>query len=366
MTSAERVLAPLGLEPSLHISELTCHSTAHEIEEPSPLSVGFHRKHRILAAERRIQHLHFSGCGGSTVAAFAETQLAPVSKADGNFGCAANQGAFRAALVAGRQRCSCADPSDWRFQFQASENPVMAALRCPGVEYCSWLNVPSTLLEDTAPPASLDLLEGPGRSYTTRSATGEQLGILPSPEQLAAGRPKVQHLSLPTTRYWVVLRPPVERVLSRSYKMGWPEPLVTKLVQETVWLRTHPRAGCQELAGTASVSNFYVRSFGGPDTFKLPLNGVNRTHFKAASQELDRFDVVLPLSNLSSLPLLLGLPDIPLRYVDVGWHRTEQPRQPPKKMMRLLEKRNIWDGKLYEHAVELFRKAVARAARSAL
>ena len=50
-----------------------------------------------------------------------------------------------------------------------------------------------------------------------------------------------------------------------------------------------------------------MRSFGGPDTYKLPIHGINRTHFETASRELDKFDVVLPLSNISQLPFLLGM-----------------------------------------------------------
>ena len=83
-----------------------------------------------------------------------------------------------------------------------------------------------------------------------------------------------------------------------------------------------------------------MRSFGGPDTYKLPIHGINRTHFETASRELDKFDVVLPLSNISQLPFLLGMPDVVLREV-VSGHHAEQPKHPPTNMMRLCWRRTI-------------------------
>ena len=97
---APRVLVPQRMDPRLQFSDLTCYSTVPETAQLS-LSLNFRGKNRSLAAERRIQHLHFSGCAGTTVAEFAQ-QLTPVSSANGNMGCAAHQGSFlRLFLQAG-------------------------------------------------------------------------------------------------------------------------------------------------------------------------------------------------------------------------------------------------------------------------
>lgn len=81
---------------------------------------------------------------------------------------------------------------------------------------------------------------------------------------------------------------------------------MTEMLRKTTWLTWDAR--CRELSGSAAISNFYVRSLGGPDTYKLNLTGVGDEHYAAAKRMLQSFDVVLPLRNLSSLPRLLGMP----------------------------------------------------------
>ena len=61
----------------------------------------------------------------------------------------------------------------------------------------------STLSDDTAPSASLDHLEAQAAPTHPR-AQPEPLGILPRPQELASGRPKVQDFPLSTTSQTVL------------------------------------------------------------------------------------------------------------------------------------------------------------------
>ena len=66
------------------------------------------------------------------------------------------------------------------------------------MEQASWLQMASTLSEDSAPSASLDNLKA--QAVPTRpGAPPERLAGLPWPQQPASGRPKAQGLPLSTT-----------------------------------------------------------------------------------------------------------------------------------------------------------------------
>lgn len=192
-------------------------------------------------------------------------------------------------MGANATRCACVE--DWRYMWQATESPVMAALGCPH------------------------------------------------------------------TAYWVVLRPPVERVLSRLYKKHWDVTVVMEMLTTTTWLRYDRR--CKELSGSAALSNFYVRSLGGPDSYKLNLTAVGEEHYAFARRTLQSFDVALPLRNLSSLPRLLGLPAGVEMPEEVNGTHSPAPETPDPQLLALLEERNQLDARLYDDVVEMFEDAMS-------
>ena len=63
----------------------------------------------------------------------------------------------------------------------------------------SWLQMASTLFEDSAPSASLDCLKAQAAPTHPR-APPEHLGGLPWPRELASGWPKVEDSPLSTSR----------------------------------------------------------------------------------------------------------------------------------------------------------------------
>ena len=79
-------------------------------------------------------------------------------------------------------------------------NTHMAISTEPSDEYDCWLSVSSTQLEDSAPPASRDYLKAQAAPPYLR-APPEQLGGLPSSQELASGRPNLEESPLSTTRY---------------------------------------------------------------------------------------------------------------------------------------------------------------------
>ena len=243
---------------------------------------------------RRVQHVHFSGCAGTSVRMFVEEELGVhVSQRNGpngNEGCSSTQVDWVDAAREGSSRCACKD--HWDYEWQASENPPMVPLGCSGVDY------------------------------------------------------------------WVVLREPVSRVVSRVYKHGWDIQFVKAALRETIWLE---RSECYELSGSATLSNYYVRGLAGPGAFRRGLNGINETHYEAAYRALKRFKVVLPLSNLSSLPVLLGLPATVKVPEEVTGHHSEVPTTPDTEMVRLLQMHNGFDARLFADAERLFERALDRA-----
>ena len=83
------------------------------------------------------------------------------------------------------------------------------------------MKTPSTLPEDPAPSASLDHLKAQA-APTQATVQPQPLGSLPWPQELASGRPKVEDLSLSTTRNAgsegsLVL----EKVRDQDFGFGW-------------------------------------------------------------------------------------------------------------------------------------------------
>ena len=224
---------------------------------------------------------------------FVESLGVPVHTAkNGNEGCSCYQEDWPDAVQEGASRCSCSEESSWKYRWQASENPPMAALGCPGVDY------------------------------------------------------------------WVVLREPVSRVLSRVYKKGWDRNLVKTALTQTVWLT---ESKCRELSGSAALSNYYVRALAGPGVFRRGLTMINASHYDAAFSALQKFTVVLPLSNISSLPVLLGMPDTVTVPHEVSGAHAEVPDAVDEEMLQLIQESNEHDIRLYAAAQDLFEKAMVQA-----
>lgn len=99
--------------------------------------------------KRATLFLHFSGCGGTSVADFARklhvfTMPPKTSSKNANFGCAAEQFCHNATLTATR-RCPCADTQRAAARgltWWANENPSLAPLRCPSVSYWTVIRDP--------------------------------------------------------------------------------------------------------------------------------------------------------------------------------------------------------------------------------
>ena len=258
-----------------------------------PESLNMELRAQNVTFVRRVQHLHFSGCAGTSVRMFAESLGIPVNTtSNGNEGCSSSQRNWPDAVQEGASRCRCSDEGSWKYRWQASENPPMAALGCPGVDY------------------------------------------------------------------WVVLREPVSRILSRVYKKGWDRGLIKTALTQTVWLT---KSRCKELSGSAALSNYYVRGLAGPDAFRRDLTMVNASHYDAAFSALQKFTVVLPLSNLSSLPVLLGMPDTVTVPDEVSGKHAEVPNAVDEEMLQLIQESNEHDIRLYAAAQDLFEKAMVQA-----
>jgi len=112
--------------------------------------------------------------------------------------------------------------------------------------------------------------------------------------------------------YWVVIRHPIERLISRLFKPGAHGRLhflqfdeMQAALNRTVVFA--PSSSRHEFTGSAALNNWMVRSIAGPDVYRLPLGGVELEHLRRAERQLDRFAIVLPLANMSLLPAMLFL-----------------------------------------------------------
>ena len=117
-------------------------------------------------------------------------------------------------------------------------------------------------------------------------------------------------LACPKMDYWIILRRPVSRIMSRLTKLeamgkGVPLPRVTESLRGTVRFAPHDY-GRSEFSGTPSFNNWLVRSLVGPAAYNLPLGAVGGWHLQKAMEALDGFSIVLPVGNLSALPRLVS------------------------------------------------------------
>jgi hypothetical protein len=114
--------------------------------------------------------------------------------------------------------------------------------------------------------------------------------------------------------------------------------------------------------GSASVDNFYVRSFAGKSTFLKPLGGVNSGDLASAKVILSYFEVVLILEHLDR--------DLVQVQKLLGWHTAVlgRAKSTDKKKVSFspaqelfLRKRNALDYDFFEHANNVAERITGRA-----
>ena len=117
-------------------------------------------------------------------------------------------------------------------------------------------------------------------------------------------------LHCPLTDYWIILRRPVARIMSRLTKLestlkGVPLGRVIESLKNNT--RFAPEEyGRSEFSGTPAFDNWLVRSLAGPAVYDLPLGAINTTHLQIAMRVVHGFSVVLPTANLTLLPKVVS------------------------------------------------------------
>mmetsp|Transcript_48170 Transcript_48170/g.125922 ORF Transcript_48170/g.125922 Transcript_48170/m.125922 type:complete len:238 (+) Transcript_48170:290-1003(+) len=183
----------------------------------------------------------------------------------------------------------------------------------------------------------------------------------------------VAPLRCPRTRYWMVVRDPIERIFSRMFdewfvaqKDHMTRAMATAALNSTL---TFPgREHFKEFTGSAALNNYYVRSLTGPAVYSLPLGTVTAKHLEIATAALRAIDVVIPLRNVSALPTLLGsLYGIPCNFpFDPSTVRVQEHSSPNAEMlaaesdmvfMAALRHHNALDERLVLSAGALFEEA---------
>jgi hypothetical protein len=149
------------------------------------------------------------------------------------------------------------------------------------------------------------------RANSSRCRCSDELGMREAGFNFWASESLVRApLRCPHTDYWIIMRKPVTRIMSRLTKLestlkGVP---LRRVVES---LKTNTRFvpeeyGKSEFSGTPAFNNWLVRSLAGPAVYNLPLGAVNTTHLQMAMRVLDSFSVVLPTTNLTALPRVVS------------------------------------------------------------
>ena len=169
--------------------------------------------------------------------------------------------------------------------------------------------------------------------------------------------------------YWIALRSPVSRILSRMYKrtlfgMFARPGMVLEALNRTMLLNSSRSVpGMPEFSGTPAVDNNYVRSLGGPSVYRLGLGEITEGHLAMAAERLATMNVV-PMLNISSPATArwMGLtPHVAGRGIKVSGSHARVPREVEQDLafVAALRRHNELDSRLYLFAVELYERRVA-------
>ena len=213
--------------------------------------------------------------------------------------------------------------------------------------------------------------------------------------------PALAPLRCATAAIWLVLRQPVERLLSRLYKPREKRCAQARRVPAAVLRRERAphrpirrrrrllgafasnltsqnqmkfdakevgrdsRAGTGEFLGAISLNEPYTRALLGPEAVLRPLGSVSEADLVAAKAVLDSLDVVMPMWAMEMAPFALGLPAHVLgpAYRITRSHSTASAGEVPPALIAELERRNRLDVQLYAHATHMHRARVGRAAQ---
>ena len=161
--------------------------------------------------------------------------------------------------------------------------------------------------------------------------------------------------------YLTVLRDPIKRIESNCrFEKVKPETALN-------WLHNSHFPEERVYLGTASVDNFYVRSFAGFDVFHRPAGSLTREDLEAAKRQLDNFEVVMTLEQMDQ-----GL--VQLRQL-LGWkmpntadsHRSFGSGDVTIKFSdaqrRVLQEKNALDVEFFGYAASLAKQRVAAIRR---
>ena len=290
---------------------------------------------KALGGKEGLLLVHFSGAGGSSVVQWAQSKLGRVRHARSS------------------------DNANWGPQSR-NDGWVSLVKAAPNV---------GTLERQTCERIDADIANHKGSLY------GHETPVL---APLACKRAAV----------WVLMREPIERLLSRLYKpipanasllrvdmLGGPDALLTCLngTTECAPECDNQRAGCNrgssraEFSGAPSLSNAYTRALAGPLAYMLPLAAVNMTHLAAAKRALNGVDLALPTWGFESLPFVLGLPAhvVGLGHEVHGTESSAEAAAVPTELTEALREHNKLDAELFRHVEALFWQRVKRQAAKA-
>ena len=214
--------------------------------------------------------------------------------------------------------------------------------------------------------------------------------------------PALAPLRCATAAIWLVLRQPVERLLSRLYKprekrcahgpaayrrrycgesmlriaqFGGAAGLLgafasnltgqNQMKFDAKEVGRDSRAGTGEFLGAISLNEPYTRALLGPEAVLRPLGSVSEADLVAAKAVLDSLDVVMPMWAMEMAPFALGLPAHVLgpAYRITRSHSTASAGEVTPALIAELERRNRLDVRLYAHATHMHRARVGRAAQ---
>ena len=148
-------------------------------------------------------------------------------------------------------------------------------------------------------------------SNTSRCRCSDELGMRNAGFNFWSSESLVRApLHCARTDYWIILRRPVARIMSRLTKLestlkGVPLRRVIESLKSNSRFSSE-EFGKSEFSGTPAFDNWLVRSLAGPAVYDLPLGAINASHLQIAMQVMHSFSVVLPTANLTLLPKVVS------------------------------------------------------------